>query len=221
MNAPVAVEGVSKITITITSPPPCQFTAEDFLHKNHPRRRFTPQRSTAMSDANTAAEPWKICYQQLAPKLLLYARQWMASPADAEDVVQTAFVRFWRKNPDAQPEHYPLAYAAVRSAALDLIRSDGRRAQRETRYHAEEFGAAVTFFDSTLEEREDASAVEQALRQLPAEQREVVVLRIWGELTFAQIATTLQESINTVASRYRYGIEALRKILSPHLHERV
>ena len=51
--------------------------------------------------------------------------------------------------------------------------------------------------------------------------REVLVLRIWGELTFAEIATTLGESINTVASRYRYGIEALRRIIKSNQYERV
>ena len=52
-------------------------------------------------------------------------------------------------------------------------------------------------------------------------QREVIVLKIWGDLTFAQIAQTLGESINTVASRYRYALEALRKHIKPHEYERV
>ncbi|HYR59119.1 MAG TPA: sigma factor, partial [Chthoniobacteraceae bacterium] len=65
-------------------------------------------------------EPWRKCYRELAPKLLLFARQWVASAADAEDVVQTAFVKFWRRQPGAQPEHYPLLYSAVRTTALDL-----------------------------------------------------------------------------------------------------
>jgi RNA polymerase sigma-70 factor (ECF subfamily) len=174
-----------------------------------------------MSDANTEPEPWKACYQQLASKLLLFARQWVTSPADAEDVVQTAFIRFWQKNPEAQPEHYPLLFATVRTTALDLIRSDGRRALRENAYYNTEFDAAFAFFDSSLEQREDAQAVERALRQLPTEQREVVALRIWGELTFSQISTALGESINTVSSRYRYGLDTLRNTLSSHHHERV
>src|SRR5258705_6111538 len=74
------------------------------------------------------ADAWKTCYRELAPKLLLFARQWVAEPADAEDVVQTAFVKFWRKQPDAAREHYPLLYAAVRSTALDLLRRSERPA---------------------------------------------------------------------------------------------
>lgn len=172
-----------------------------------------------MSFSGAHLEPWRACYEQLAPKLLLYARQWTSCRADAEDVVQSAFVRFWKKQPEAQPEHYPLLYAAVRSAALDLHRREERRSLREATYHLDD--APSAWFDPALEQQEDTALLESALSRLPAEQREVVVLRIWGELTFAQIATTMGDSINTAAARYRYGLEALRKHLQSHSHERV
>ena len=53
--------------------------------------------------------------------------------------------------------------------------------------------------------------LETALRSLPAEQREVVVMKVWGEQTFDVIGHALEISPNTAASRYRYGMEALRK----------
>ena len=74
---------------------------------------------------------WQSCFRELAPKLLLYARQWLPTVADAEDVVQTAFVRFWKKHPGATRENYPLLYTAVRTASLDLLRGEERRARRE------------------------------------------------------------------------------------------
>lgn len=165
----------------------------------------------------TAEEPWRACYAQLAPKLLLFARQWVGSLADAEDVVQTAFVKFWRHQPDAQPEHYPLLYSAVRTSALDLLRTDSRRGHREqvVANHPDE-----PFFDATIERNENADLINSALQHLPESQREVLVLRIWGELSFAEIATTLGDSINTVASRYRYALDALRRILKPHEYQR-
>ena len=162
-------------------------------------------------------EPWRTCYAQLAPKLLLFARQWVPSVADAEDVVQTAFVKFWRHQPTAGPEHYPLLYSAVRSTALDLLRADSRRGRREqvVAIHPE-----APFFDLAIEHRENSELIHTALQNLPESQREVLVLRIWGELTFAEIATALGGSINTVASRYRYALDALRRILKPHEYER-
>jgi RNA polymerase sigma factor (sigma-70 family) len=55
--------------------------------------------------------------------------------------------------------------------------------------------------------------LERALRSLPAEQREVVVLKIDGEMTFAELAEALGISPNTAASRYRYALEKLRDAL--------
>jgi RNA polymerase sigma-70 factor, ECF subfamily len=163
-------------------------------------------------------EPWRTCYRQLAPKLLLCARQWVGS-ADAEDVVQAAFVKFWKRQPDASPEHYPLLFATLRTTALDLRRSQERRIRRESDPSFDLLPETAPFFDAGVQQREDAQLVEAALRKLPAEQREVLVLRIWGDLTFAQVAETLGISINTVTSRHRYGLEALKKILKPCNHE--
>ena len=64
------------------------------------------------------------------------------------------------------------------------------------------------------EQAELSSSVESALAQLPDEQREVVVLKIWGGLTFAQIAAALGVNQNTAASRYRYAIERLESALA-------
>jgi RNA polymerase sigma-70 factor (ECF subfamily) len=55
--------------------------------------------------------------------------------------------------------------------------------------------------------------LERALLSLPAEQREVISLKIDGELTFAQIAEVIGVRANTAASRYRYALEKLRAAL--------
>ncbi len=172
-------------------------------------------------DSNHTDAHWRTCYEQLAPKLLLFARQWLPSMADAEDAVQNAFVRFWRHQPQAGAEHYPLLYAAVRTSALDLIRSRDRREKREADDRVDVSRADTPVFDTTIDQREHAEAVQAALDQLPQAQREVVVLKVWGELTFAQIAQALGESINTIASRYRYALEAMRRHIKPHDYERV
>lgn len=64
---------------------------------------------------------------------------------------------------------------------------------------------------------EETQALEDALKKLPPEQREVVVMKIWGELKFEEIAKELNISQNTAASRYRYALEALRKHLKKQL----
>lgn len=158
---------------------------------------------------------WRDWFESYGPKLLLCARQWTRSLADAEDVVQEAFVRYWRHQRELPGDPQALLITSVRRAALDLARREGRRAVREEKA------------DGGLEEREGIfdplpgdgderrAEIESALRRLPPEQREVLVLKIWQELTFEQIGETLDISPNTAASRYRYALAALRKELKP------
>ena len=159
---------------------------------------------------------WKQCFRELAPRLVLYARQFVDSIADAEDVVQMAFVRWWKRCPDGDRSQVPLLYAAVRTISIDLRRSDMRRILREAKSDVFVEGENEPFFDASVEQRESASLVEEAVRLLPDEQREVVTLHVWGGLTFAQIAEMTGASINTVAGRYRYALANLQKRLEPH-----
>lgn len=158
---------------------------------------------------------WKKCYDQISPNLVLYARQLTPSPADAEDVVQMAFVRWWRRFPDGDTENIPLLYAAVRTIALDLRRSDTRRAKREAGAEIALPHGDAPMFDPMPEKKEAAEIVTLALSKLPEDQREVVTLKLWGGLTFQEIARAMGISINTVAGRYRYALGALQKQLAP------
>ena len=151
-------------------------------------------------------ETWQTCFSQLAPGLLLFARQWVRSAADAEDVVQEAFVKFWRRNHNI--DNRPLLYATVRSIALDFLRRNSRRTRRESEVVSDSDQTVDPKFD-TADDRQVALAA--AMDGLPAEQREVLVMKIWNELTFAEIAEALGISQNTAASRYRYALAALKK----------
>lgn len=65
-------------------------------------------------------------------------------------------------------------------------------------------------FEYTLEKNEKQVALLRVVDRLPNEQKEVLTLKIWGELTFDEIARTLDLSLNTVASRYRYALQKLK-----------
>jgi DNA-directed RNA polymerase specialized sigma24 family protein len=54
----------------------------------------------------------------------------------------------------------------------------------------------------------------RCLAELPIEQREIIVLKIWNRLTFDEIGNLLEISPNTAAGRYRYGLQKLKKQLS-------
>jgi RNA polymerase sigma-70 factor (ECF subfamily) len=153
---------------------------------------------------------WKAWLDRHGPAMLLLARQWAASPSDAEDIVQEAFIRFWRsRDRVAEPAGY--LFACVKHAALDAQRSRRRQLRREETSARPE---AEPLFSTPVEQDERRAAIEAALRSLPENQAEVLVLRIWGELTFSQIAAALSISENTAASRYRYALARLREQLA-------
>jgi RNA polymerase sigma-70 factor, ECF subfamily len=156
-------------------------------------------------------EDWKVCFSELAPGLVLFARQFVRTSADAEDIVQDAFVRFWRK--EHSIENRGLLYATVRSVALDLLRRDTRRARREANASLEMEHSTAPQFDLDDGAQQELAA---AVDLLPVEQREVLVMKIWNELTFAEIGQALGISQNTAASRYRYALAALKKNFVSH-----
>jgi RNA polymerase sigma-70 factor (ECF subfamily) len=138
------------------------------------------------------------------PALLLFARQWSLTQLDAEDALQNGFVNFWKARSQARDEVAYL-YSCVRRAAMDLGRGERRRVKRQR----DASRAEESDFEPALERSERQRRIEAALNQLPSDQREVVALKIWGELTFAQIGEVLEIPAATAASRYRLALNRL------------
>lgn len=156
------------------------------------------------------AEDVRRYYDQHGPALVAYACSFVADVAAAEDAVHQVFLKLLRgdtRTPDA-----PLAYLyrAVRNAALNLRRNRQRDMPLETQ--------KLCFVDRGGN-REAALALQTALGEIPEEQREVVVMRIWSGMTLEEISTMTGVSLNTVASRYRYALEKLREQLKPYQRE--
>ncbi len=152
---------------------------------------------------------WKTWFAKHGPKLLLFARQQARNPADAEDLVQEAFVRIWRLYGHTGEVPPALVFQNIRRLAIDWVRRDERRGKREQKVASYE-ATITSWFERPLERRERHTLLEQAVRRLPSDQQEVVLLKIWGELTFDEIGKTLDISLNTAASRYRYALDKLR-----------
>jgi RNA polymerase sigma-70 factor (ECF subfamily) len=99
--------------------------------------------------------------------------------------------------------------------AIDQIR---RRATRQANY--DRLAAeTVELFEASPDDPSFRDQLTVALAELPEDQRAVVHLKLWEEMTFEQIAMTLDIPPNTAASRYRYGIDKLRDRLRPIYEE--
>ena len=146
-------------------------------------------------------------FDAYAARLVLYARQWLEAQW-AEDVVQDVFIRLMAqiREPDNVKSWL---FAAVRNAAISAFRSESSRRHRERKVA----GQSPDFFESHPADLLDAAAAERALTKLPAREREVIVLRIWGQLTLAEISQIVEMPLSSVHDCYRGGIASLRQIL--------
>lgn len=164
--------------------------------------------------------PW---LEEHGSKFLLFARQQTRSLADAEDVLQEALVKLARKleegtfvgDMDAWPT---FLYTQIRREAIDLGRKNDRRRKREENVVQDkrslQLDIEMPLFEENGDQDETRQILAEGLQKLPKKFSEVITMKLWGEQTFAEIGKTLGISLNTAASRYRYGIEALRKQLA-------
>lgn len=150
-------------------------------------------------------------YERHGERLYRYLLFKLGSAEDAEDVLQEAFCRFARYDLRWRFIRDPRAFVfrVTRNEASRFLRRKlGRREGEEmiARGRLDAFGAA---FAPPAEP--DLSLLLTQAEGLPGEQKEAVYLKVFDGLTFKEIASVCGVSANTVASRYRYGIEKLRE----------
>jgi RNA polymerase sigma-70 factor (ECF subfamily) len=143
-------------------------------------------------------------YRESGAQLYRYALMILAHRGDAEDVLQQVFAAALGRTSSSITD--PAAYfrTAIRNAAYSLLR------QRRTARAAEEVILEPAASGCSWDEQ---AALEQALKTLPPEQREVVHLHVYEGMTFQEVAQATEASINTVSARYRYALEKMRRLL--------
>jgi RNA polymerase sigma-70 factor (ECF subfamily) len=140
------------------------------------------------------------------PALALYAAQWTDA---ADDCVQEALIELARQR--QRPEHVVAwLYRVVKHRALNVARGDRRRRERESRAMNERFPVSE---QPSAFDRDETIVATDALVQLEPRDRELVVMRIWGGLTYDEIGTALNISTATAHRQYERALGKLRNIL--------
>lgn len=153
-------------------------------------------------------------YEKYRDKLLIIAIALSHDVNLAEDALHDVFVAFAENLADFELTGSLKAYLAtcVANRVRDLMRR-----RRNAATHTGPGTAAVSERDEPgrlVAANEELQMLGSALAQLPQEQREVIVLRLHGQLRFRDIAKSTGVSVNTVKGRYRYGIAGLRSMLN-------
>ena len=150
-------------------------------------------------------------YDEHAQPLFAFLLNFTRDEADTRDLLQEIFVKLAREPEllDGVREKRAFLIRLAHNAAIDLIRRRGTRERTKENFAAE----AISIFApaSDPDEKVFRDELSVALGELPEEQRAVVHLKLWGELTFEEIATALEISPNTAASRYRYALDKSRR----------
>jgi RNA polymerase sigma-70 factor, ECF subfamily len=156
-------------------------------------------------------------YEAHASALFSFLLDLTRSEADTKDCLQETFCRLARQPELMRGLRQPRSFL-FKIAYRVVIDQHRRQATRE-RYAEESDGEPV--FESTQSPDEDhfRREVEAAMITLPTEQRAVLHLKLWEQMTFDEIAQALEISPNTAASRYRYGLDKLRDALRPLYEE--
>lgn len=158
-------------------------------------------------------------YEKYLNSMLTLAMGLLNDASEAQDVVHDVFVAFARSAPEFRLRGSLSGYLAT--SVVNRVRDHKRRLRRQAggMNRVSCHGASPIKPDQAVIFTEQAGRLNEAVAELPEEQREVVLLRLTADMKFRDIARLQQVSINTVQGRYRYGLNRLRSILNGEVEE--
>jgi RNA polymerase sigma factor (sigma-70 family) len=144
-------------------------------------------------------------YDAYSDALMLYARNWLGSDA-AQDAVQGAFMKLMGQTL-APSDVKAWLFRTVRNEAVTRLRREQCRRRHDRRLSAQQ----SPWFEGRPDDPIDGREAQEVLMTLPEAQREVVVLRIWGQLSFKQISEVVASPLTTIHSRYKAALAAIKE----------
>ncbi len=161
-----------------------------------------------------SSEALERIYDKYETYLITVATALLNNTHTAEDVLHDFFISFVKSAEKIKLNGNLKAYLAT--CVANLARNRIKRRQLEPAALNNNDPIASTALEPDLQaiQQEETAILNQAMSQLPYEQREAIVLHLHGNMKFTQIAKLRSTSANTIRSRYRYGLDKLRSILN-------
>ncbi len=154
---------------------------------------------------------WRI-YEKYLNYLLTLAMALSHNASDAEDVVHDVFVSFAKSAEDFKLTGSLKSYLAT--SVINRVRDRARRSRRQLIKTDKAELINSNSPEQSLIFTEQSKLLNHAISQVPDQQREVLVLRLVGQMKFKEIARLQGVSVNTIQGRYRYGLDKLRSLLN-------
>lgn len=146
-------------------------------------------------------------YREHGPALLLFALSITGERSRAQDAVHQVFLKLMERGDLSRAtDKKAYLFGCVRNHTLNEHKRQDRYAPLDTE---------SAWFSPPQTDYAGEENLRRALAALPDDQRQVVVLKVWGGLTFSQIGDLLEVSLNTATSRYRYALGKLRDAMLP------
>jgi RNA polymerase sigma-70 factor, ECF subfamily len=158
-------------------------------------------------------------YDAHAPAVFAYLLNATRDYAHASDILQEVFMKVAERPEAMHGLRSPRGWL-IRAASCRMVDAHRQRGREEAATAGAALDAELFTAAEQPDERAFDAALADALGTLPEEQRAVVHLKIWEDMTFAEIAEALGISANTAASRYRYALGKLEGLLRP-LHDKI
>ena len=159
-------------------------------------------------------------YGKYKNNLLKLAAALLNDRSAAEDVVHDVFVTFAQSGGQLKLDGSLKSYLAT--CVANRVRNRNKTRQRQETANLNEAESLVSHLkrpEQWIISSEQFKQLNDALARIPYEQREVVILHVQGEMKFRAIAESQGVSINTVQSRYRYGLDKLRSLLDSEVEK--
>ena len=161
-----------------------------------------------------SSEALERIYDKYETYLITVATALLNNRHAAEDVLHDFFISFVKSADKVRLDGNLKAYLAV--CVANLARNKIKRGQLEPTAldDNDPIAPPSTQPDLLAMQQEQTALLNRAMSQLPHEQKEVIVLHLHGNMKFTQIAKLRGTSVNTIRSRYRYGLDKLRSLLN-------